>query len=301
MSEANTMPNPVTPPVAAPAAATPPAPAPAATGGSSGSASTAGAGAGNAPQWFDSFQNKDVKDFMLTKKFETPEMLADSYRHLESMKGVPADQLLKLPTEPGSPEWHKVFEKLGKPQDPNGYGLEAAKDIPGSAEFTEWAKQTFHKANLTKDQARMLNEGLNQFTQTTTEAQKTAHAARMQAETEGLKAEWGNAYEQNLNIMKAGAQTFGVDSAKFDAIAATMGVKETFKLFQNIGSKLGEATFVNGQPVGGTHNSPEVAQAQIKAHLADPDFAKAYSKGSVKEKATMDKLFRDAYPGETTI
>ena len=269
----------------------------------SGSASPtpSAAGAASAGDWVSQFKNDEVKSYVQAKGFKDAEVLADSYRNLEKLMGAPKDQLLRLPTEEGSPEWNQVFERLGKPKDPNGYKIEAAKDVPGAGEFAQWAKENFHKANLTESQAKTLYEAYNGFAKGELTKQEAAFAAAQKAEFETLKAEWGNAYEQNINIAKQGAKQFGVDEAKLNAMQKVMGYKETIKFFQNIGSKLGEASFVEGISGGAGRSSPEVARAQISQLLADPAFSKAYANGGAKEKAQMNNLFKDAYPGETTI
>ena len=100
-------------------------------------------------KWFDSF-DADTKDYITQKGFGDAKSVVESYRNLEKLRGVPQDRLLKLPDANAggdAPEWNEVYNKLGKPATPEGYGLQA-KDPKGSP-FTDWAKGTFHKLNLT--------------------------------------------------------------------------------------------------------------------------------------------------------
>ena len=249
--------------------------------------------------------NEELKGYVGTKGFKDPATVLDSYRNLEKLMGAPKDRLLKLPETEDSPDWAQVYERLGTPKTAAEYKLAAAPNDPQSAEFTEWAKQTFHDAKLTGSQAEKVINKFNEFTKAAQDkinaANKTqAEQAAATAKAE-LQAKWGNAYEQNINIVKSAAKNFGVDDATLVNLEKTMGTVKTFEFLHGIGKGLGEASFTQGQGKGGGNQDPSTAKAQIAQLKSDPNFAKALASGDAAARAKWDKAFADAYPGEMSI
>lgn len=216
---------------------------------------------------------------------------------MEKLLGVPQDQLIRLPKEDDAQGWESVHTRLGRPATPDGYKLQATKD-PGSPEFVKWASEQFHKNGLSEKQAQSLVEGWNAHTATLREAQTQAYNQKIAEEQGTLKKEWGAAYDQNLSIAKRAAREFGVAPEVIDGIEKSAGFASTMKLFQAIGSKLGDASFVSGGPSvnGNGPLTPVQAQDQIKALKADPGFVQKYVSGDAGAREKMERLHRFAYP-----
>lgn len=266
---------------------------------SSGDAKGAPASAANG-KWTDSFDS-DTKDYVTQKGFTDPKAVLESYRNLEKLRGVPQERLLKLP-EPtagaDAPEWSDVFSKLGKPATPEGYGLNP-KD-PNNAGFTDWAKATFHKNNLTSAQGQELVKDFNAFNENQMKAENAAHTAAVQEQSTKLRQEWGAAYQQNVNRAMAAYRQLGIPDAAIDSLEKSIGHDGVMKLFADLGSKVGEPAFVNGdgpQNFGeGSILTPDQANARIKALKQDQSWASEYLKGSVKHRAEMTRLMKMANP-----
>lgn len=283
-------------------------PGPAGGGQSSGhvagSAPSAPSAAGNspglptaAPDWTGSF-NDDGKGFVQNKGWKAPTDMLESYRNLEKLVGHPQEKLLKLPADDDVPGWDSVHTRLGKPATPEAYGLKPAKEGE-NADFSNWASQEFHKSNLTTKQAQRLAEGWNKYQQGKEAEGKAAYQAKGIAEMTALKKEWGAAHDQNMSIAQRAAREFGIEPQVIDTLESSIGYAKTMKLFQNIGSKLGESSFVAGNGGSGSGNGPMTpaqAQAQIKALRGDPAFTKKYQEGGHAERAKMEMLHKYAYP-----
>ena len=99
----------------------------------------------------------------------------------ERMTQVPS--VYRTPTT--EDEWGEMWGKLGRPEAPDGYGI----DKP---EFS----QAFHKANLTKEQAQALNEWMAEQDSTYQAESDAAHEARVGE----LKEEWGRAYDSRVDL-----------------------------------------------------------------------------------------------------
>lgn len=255
----------------------------------------------SATDWITGIQNAELRGFVQQKGFKDPEILADSYRNLEKLMGAPKERIVKLPEKSDSPEWEQAWQRMGKPEKADGYGLEAGKDAKqADKDFIDWAKNAFHQSNLTSDQAKNLIAKFNEMQTKTATDQKAAVESAQKNEFDGLKTEWGNAYDQKLEVAKAGAKEFGLTTEQLDGIQKNLGYKKTMELFQSIGSKLGESGFVQGQ----SRNQPmdvNTARANLSAKKADKEFMGRYMNGGSVEKAELGKLFADAYPGEISI
>ncbi len=258
----------------------------------------AGATAG---KWTDGF-DADLKEYVTQKGFQDPKTVIDSYRNLEKLRGVPQERLLKLPDANAgadAPEWNDVYSKLGKPPTPEGYGLKARD--PNNAGFTDWAKDTFHKMNLTTTQGQELVKQFDAFNQSQQAAINEAHTAKVTQQTTALKQEWGAAYQQNISRAQMAYKQFGIPDTAIDSLEQSIGFDGVMKLFHKLGTQVGEHEFISGGPGNagfgeGTILTPEQANARIKSLKQDQQWASAYVKGGVKERAEMERLMKMANP-----
>lgn len=271
-------------------------------GGPAGAPGGSGPGAGGAntgvtPDWIGTF-NDDGKGFVQNKGWKAPTDMLESYRNLEKLVGAPQEKLLKLPADDDVTGWESVHTRLGKPATPEAYGLKPSKQGE-SADFSNWAAQEFHKSNLTTKQAQQLSEGWNQYQQAREAEGKSTYQAKGVAEMTALKKEWGAAHDQNMSIAQRAAREFGIEAQVIDTLESSIGYAKTMKLFQNIGSKLGESQFVAGNPGNGSQNGP-MTPAQAKTEIAtlrgDPGFVKKYQDGDHVARAKMEALHKYAYP-----
>lgn len=247
--------------------------------------------------WLDSFDS-DTKEYVTQKGFKDPKAILESYRNLEKLRGVPQDRLLKLPEASDAPEWGQVFEKLGKPATPEGYGFKP-KD-PNNNAFTDWAKGTFHKLNLTTQQGQELVQQFNAYNEQLEAGAREAHTAAVQTQTMGLKKEWGAAFNQNVGRAQSAYRQLGIPDKAIDSLEREIGFDGVMKLFNSLGSRMGEHEFVNGdsRPAfgEGTVLTPDQAKARIKALKQDNNWVQKYLAKDTKAVAEMERLMRMSNP-----
>lgn len=268
--------------------------------GAPGTSTPAAPTAAPSGKWFDSF-DADTKDYITQKGFGDAKSVVESYRNLEKLRGVPQDRLLKLPDANAggdAPEWNDVYSKLGKPATPEGYGLQS-KDPKGSP-FTEWAKGTFHKLNLTTTQGQEIVKQFNAFSEQQAKAEGEAHVAKVQEQVTNLQKEWGAAYDQNIARAKSAYRQLGIPDVAIDSLEMAVGFDGVMKMFHKLGTQVGEHSYVGGdanQSFGdGVILTPEQANSRIKALKGDPDWSQKYIKGDVKARQEMERLQRMAFP-----
>ncbi len=261
--------------------------------------STAGAGAApaqaSAGDWTSSLPEL-TRGYIQNKGWQKPDDLITSYQNLEKSVGLPPERLLTLPKDDDGAAWDQVYNKLGRPEKPEGYGL---KDKDGKpTDFQKWASESFHKAGLTSKQAQAVVGQWDAYVKGQTEAQTQAFNAKVAEEEAGLKTEWGAAHDQYTKQAQLAARNLGVGEDVIGALEGKMGYAATMKLFQKIGAKMGEGDFVAGNRSDsfGSAMTPEAAKSRIEELKQDREFIQKFASGDVKAKHELDRLSKFAYP-----
>jgi hypothetical protein len=252
-----------------------------------------GGGGGNAP-WYATFKNPDTKGYLETKGFQDAEALADSYRNLEKIKGVPIERLLTLPTDDTPEAWNPIYTKLGRPEKADQYELETPQDAP--QEFGPEMAKKFHELGLSKKQGQGLAKWWTDLAKNAKAAEGQTTQEAREAQITNLKKEWAAAYQQNLDAAGTLAMKAGITNEQAEKIRGAIGVDGFAKLMhgiiQKFGIQLGESEFHGG---GGAPNfnvlSPAAAKAKREELLADPDFKAKYLNGGKKEIAQISRLY----------
>jgi len=277
--------------------ASPPAAAPV-------TANTSAAAPASTPNWTDGF-NEDLKGYVGNKGFKDPGALADAYRNLEKLQGVPQDRLMKLPEsfydDKGAltAEGRAIYERLGAPKDAKEYGIDAPAQ-GGDAKRLENFLKNAHEMGLTKAQAQRLAAADGEYaSQLATTAQEQA-AGAFRDQVKSLEKEWGAAYENNRTIAADAARRMGMDAKKIDALSSALGHAETMKLLASIGKSVGESAFIQGRQPNAPME-PASAKSRISELLADKDFGSRLMAGESDAKATWERLHREAYQGTVNI
>lgn len=280
--------------LSAPAAAAP------ASGGAAGAAPTTETV--NPGSWMAGF-NDDMKGYVQNKGFKDPAMMADAYRNLEKLRGVPAERLLTLPErfydDKGvmTPEAQAVFERLGAPKD-GKYDLQLPKENADPKRFEAFTKLA-KDIGLTKTQAEKILGMDVEYGTGVRQAMAEAAAQKFRDDDAVIKKEWGAAFEQERTIAADGMRKLGWDNAKVDKISSVLGHAETMRLLNQIGKATGEGVFVNGQRPNQVH-VPADARSKINELKATPGFWDKLTTDP-DTKAQWERLHREAYPGTLAV
>lgn len=267
-----------------------------------GTPNTAPAAPAATTDWTSGF-DADTKDFVNQRQFKDAKTVVESFRNLEKLRGIPLERLLEMPDPNANPETataklNSIYEKLGKPANPDGYGL-APKDDK-SPEFTNWAKDAFHKLNLTKDQGQALVKQFNEFNERIEGDANAQHSLKVQEQVGTLRKEWGAAYNQNVSRAQSAYRQFGIPDAAIDSLEKSIGFDGVMKMFHKLSTQVGEQDFISGEGNASFGDNaqltPEQANARIKALKQDGEWSGRYLKGDVKAKAEMERLMKMANP-----
>jgi len=185
---------------------------------------------------------EDLRNEPSLRTFTDPGSLAKSYVNAQRMIG--ADKIA-LPSKSATPdEWREVYAKLGAPSDPKEYSLEMPENILQEAEFENF-RAALHEAGLNNMQAQRMAEFLENSVGSARENfQNSAEEARYQSEQE-LRQEFGQAFEQRLEMAKLAATNLLGGTDVFDEIQLSDGRMlgdhpDIIRMFSNLASAIGE-------------------------------------------------------------
>ena len=244
--------------------------------------------------WTAAF-DEDTSAYVSNKGWKEPSDLLMSYRNLEKFAGG-AKNLLEMPPENATPEQLDAFySKLGRPADPNEYGLKAPDG--GDPAMVEWFKGTAHKLGLSAKQAQSLFTEFNGMSGSMQEKLQSQMAQESEKAIGTLKQEWGQAYDQMIGAGRRAATALGYDAGRLSAIEDKSGTSEMLRLFATLGSKMGEDSFAGERSEGGFGVTPASAKQQIADLKLDKGFMDKYLSGDKDAVGKLQRLMEAAHAG----
>lgn len=246
-----------------------------------------------APAWFDSFQNSDLKAWVQAAGVKDPESAAAKAHSLEKMLGADrAGRTLVLPAKEDDPAWSEVYNKLGRPDNAEGYKLPIPEG--GDPAFSKVAAGWFYEAGIPTRQAQALASKWNEYAVNATKAAQTEEQSKLKAEHEALQADWGTgpSFDKQVELARRAATQLGVDEEAIDALQKTVGYSKVMKLFAKIGEQGAEDETFGAGSNDGLTLTPETARAQKARLMADPEWSKRYLNGDVQARGEMERINR---------
>jgi len=191
--------------------------------------------------------SEDLRNDPNISKFTELEALAKSYVNATRMIGQ--DKVAVPNNNSTEDQWNEVYDKLGRPESPDKYQLDAKSDVvPLDESAIKSFAENAHQLGLNNKQAQGILEFYkNSMEGSAQQNQVDMETAQAQAEQE-LRKEWGSNYESN--IKKAGA----VAKANMDANILDMQLKDGTRLgdhpaiikgFANIANLMSEDKLVS--------------------------------------------------------
>ena len=206
--------------------------------------------------------SEEIRSDKSLENIKDIEGLAKSYVHAQKLVGsdkIPVPN--KFATDK---DWDAVYEKLGRPADPNGYKY----DLPEDKQIDEASLKSFsdqaHKLGLLPGQANGIVKFYNDMTSSSLqEADMIAKTAREDGEIE-LKKEWGQAYKQKVSAA-ANLALSVIDKDFFNSNMAD-GTKlgdhpVILKAFAELANKMGEDNIT--QSSGPIYQTPAQIEKEI--------------------------------------
>ena len=218
-----------------------------------------------------------------------------AHKEAERFVGAPADQLLRIPTDPKDEAgWKALRMRLGAPNEAKEYDFSTVKYADGSAldeGFATKLREAAYQRGLAKDDAAFIADTFAKYQDGKSLSAKAEATAKLEADKAGLREDWGKAYDANLFVAQQAAAKLGVAPEAIAALEGQVGYRAVMKLFQAVGAKTGEDVFVNNPNPGAPGvMGPAQAEARIADLKADSAWVARYLNGDVNARREMDAL-----------
>lgn len=245
--------------------------------------------------WFDSFA-EDIKTNQNVTKFGSAEELAKSYINAQQLIGRD-----KIPMPVTDEDWSNTYARLGRPEEPTGYEINAPEGIEVDADKQQAFFNLAHEIGLSQKQAEALaafdfdthGSAMEQLTQ---QQQQATDAALGQ-----LKNEWGQAFDQNVQIANRALSEFAseadidfLNNAEIDGVR--LGDHPALvKLFNNIGKGMLEGGKLEGK---GTEMAltPQEIQDKVQSLMAHQAYTDSRHPEHKQIARQVQELFKLQYP-----
>lgn len=242
--------------------------------------------------WWDKIEDSELKGYVQNKGWKDPTELATGYKNLEKLLGGE-----KLPLPKGAEDadgWNRVYDALGRPKSAEEYKLPVPEGDSG--EFAKAAASKFHELGISAQQAEKLAAWYNEMGANAQQQLTQQSTQKIEADLGALKQEWGQAWDENINLGQRAAREFGLDQAKLTAIENAMGTKDMLQFMARIGRGLTEHSFEGGKSTQSFGMTPEAARQRIGELRSDTDWSTKYMSGNAEAQKELQRLMQIAYP-----
>lgn len=280
------------------------------------------AGANGAAQRWDAGIDQTIRDFWAAKKYDVsdPTKLVDvvtrNYQNAEKFLGAPADELLRIPKPNAeTAEITNFWNRIGVPKEAKDYDFSAIKMADGSdvdPAFVDTMRASLHANRVPKDFAGNVVKDVIKYLEQNDKTEAETVTAEAQRQNQELDKNWGNRKAYNMTVAKDAldrvGQAAGLTQEQinqgWDALSKVGGIGASYALemLRIIGSRMGEAPFVNSTNPPGDRNavSKEDAKAQLDELKRDQAFMNRYLSGDVDANRRMRNLHQIMTGVQTT-
>jgi hypothetical protein len=277
------------------------------------------------PAWAAPYPD-ELRQTVVGKGWKEPADAVKAYAELHKMFGADRHgRTVVLPTDENDKAgWDGVWNKLGRPEKPEGYGLDKLeKADPG---LVKWAAGTFHELGVPARLATGLAQKWGEYVGGMAGQQQAETAQRSSAELDELKNTWGPTFPARVDLAQRYAlQLVGpirplaeelklADGRVLPAgspdprdenfqtlvkLENALGTKRMYELFHAQGQRLGELRSPmtgDGGGGGGLPATAEGARAEITRLGRDEEFQRKAAVEGSTERQRWDQLYKLAYP-----
>jgi len=237
-------------------------------------------GGGEGGSWLDKLNlPEDVRAHATVAKYAaSPEAFARGLIHLEGHLGAPAEQLLRLPKPDDKDGMGAIYNKLGRPEKPDGYTAKIEGDAMDAAAFDAFKAQA-HELGITNAQLEGLTKWYAATGQQTMQQLEAADKAAREAADLALKQEWGGAYGDKIDAAAEMAAKFGGE--ELDGYLKETGLgndPRMLKAWAAVADAMGEAGAGFDPSQRGRDSNrgptPAEAEAELVKMETDPEIQK---------------------------
>lgn len=221
---------------------------------------------------------------------------AQAHRSAEQMIGIPENQRARIPLDANDKDgWNALYTRLGRPVDAKGYDLSSVKsgDKPLDQETADFLSQTAFALNLSKDAGLRFAQDFVKRNESLASKSLAERTAAVQGQKDELKTNWKVNYDANLTVAQNAAKALGVTAEVLEALEGQIGYAKTMEMFRNIGTKIGEDKFIqgDGSTTGGIMTRDQ-AVTRKNTLMKDDGWVKRYMSGDIEANNEMQSLLK---------
>lgn len=241
--------------------------------------------AGHGIAWLPADVDSELVGHVQNKGWTSAADAAKAHRAAEQLIGADrAGRTVTLPSGDDPVEWGKVFDRMGRPANADGYQIKG--DDPA---MTKAIATKFHELGIPLKAGQALSTWFSEQVAATGQVNAQAEAAAFQADNAALDAAWGGERAARTEFARRAAQQLGVKPETVAAIEKAGGFAETLKLFAKMGDMLKEHGAEGLAAPGSYGMTPEGAKAKKTQLMADKDWS---AKARVANSAEFAELTR---------
>lgn len=166
------------------------------------------------------------------------------------------------------------------PTEFNKYDLKAAEQNALKEDILEQFKKTAYENNILPNQAQAMYDFLNNQALTEAERMQNAQKEKLTEAINGLKQEWGEAFDKNIHTAKLAVNEFGGEELKAYLNETGLGNDPNIiKVFNKIGEQFFKEDNFSGESKPAYSMSPAEAQQrmnEIMGNFSGPYYNSAH-------------------------
>lgn len=252
-----------------------------------------------AKPWYDGADAETVgylQNRGLDKKTAAEAAIAAVAAHREAEKfvGAPTSQLLRIADPKDEAATAAMWGRLGYPGAADKYDFSGIKNPDGSdldPAFVERSRARADSLRLPQDVAQRLVAAEVKDAFDGRSADVATRTAALDGQKAELKKDWGVNHDAMMLVAKNTAMKLGATPEAVAALETQVGYAAVMKMFANIGSKIGEDSFItNLNPAVPGVMTREQAVARKGELMRDDAWAKRYMAGGAQEIREMTGL-----------
>ncbi len=238
----------------------------------------------------------DTIGWLENKGFENPQAAITSQRELEKKMGGPPEMLQKWPEADDTDGFKAIYQRLGTPEDVEGYKVEFEEGVAVDPDTLTWLKQTALKHNMTNAMTQGIALDWNTEVARLQAEQEQALDVQNQTEETELRNKWGMKYDERLDYGNRALLALGMEDDDIDLMQSVLGPKKIAQLAARMADTMGEDTIAAHTDTPAFGTSKEQVQNSIDklaAELAgDTDRYDRYLADHKAPKESTGKDFR---------
>lgn len=190
-----------------------------------------------------------------------PDAGEEAWKNFHSKLTDKVPTLIPTPDPDNEEVMSALYNRMGRPEDPEGYRHPEGVDPSTLGDFAK----TAHQLGLNKKQYEAIVGHLHQSLTNKQDADKAAIAEGKRA----LKQEWGIVYEDNLQLVDSVMKGTGAPKEMLELAASGVLPADTLKWLYNIGKQLGTEGINFNKDESTTRLAPAEARARAQEILDD--------------------------------